>query len=66
MTSQSKGSLPDRDSSTNVFHQYTIRARNRDRSQQNLKENGIDIMVYYPKPLHQQPVFAELGYAEEA
>jgi len=45
-----------------VFHQYTIRAKNRDRLKQYLKERGVDTMVYYPKPLHLQPVFAELGY----
>jgi len=45
-----------------VFHQYTIRAMHRDRLQQYLKERGIDTMVYYPKPLHLQPVFSDLGY----
>jgi len=47
-----------------IFHQYTIRVEKRDELQAFLKENGIDSMVYYPKALHLQPVFAELGYKE--
>ncbi len=45
-----------------VFHQYTIRTDRREELQAFLKENGIDSMVYYPKPLHLQPVFEEYGY----
>ncbi|EPR30237.1 Nucleotide-sugar aminotransferase [Geobacillus sp. WSUCF1] len=47
-----------------VFHQYTIRAPKRDELQAFLKEQGIATMVYYPLPLHLQPVFASLGYKE--
>ncbi|GAB7389275.1 DegT/DnrJ/EryC1/StrS family aminotransferase [Bacillaceae bacterium] len=47
-----------------VFHQYTIRVERRDALQHYLKEHGIATMVYYPTPLHLQPVFAELGYRE--
>ncbi len=45
-----------------VFHQYTIRAERRNELQQFLKERGVSTMVYYPQPLHLQPVFHELGY----
>lgn len=45
-----------------VFHQYTIRAERRDELQLYLKEKGIDSMIYYPQPLHLQPVFEYLGY----
>lgn len=41
-----------------VFHQYTIRVRNRQKIQQALSEQGIASAVYYPVPLHQQEVFA--------
>jgi len=47
-----------------VFHQYTIRVERRDELQNFLKDNGVSTMIYYPKPLHLQPVFAELGYKE--
>lgn len=47
-----------------VFHQYTLRVPKRDELQQYLKEQGVATMVYYPQPLHVQPVFKELGYEE--
>ncbi|MDQ0218434.1 DegT/DnrJ/EryC1/StrS family aminotransferase [Peribacillus cavernae] len=47
-----------------VFHQYTIRVQRRDELQAFLKEHGVATMIYYPKPLHLQPVFEELGYKE--
>lgn len=47
-----------------VFHQYTLRVQNRDKLQLYLKSHGIDTMIYYPIPLHLQPVFKELGYKE--
>ncbi|MGN7479748.1 DegT/DnrJ/EryC1/StrS family aminotransferase [Solibacillus silvestris] len=47
-----------------VFHQYTIRVEKRDELQAYLKEQGVSSMVYYPVPLHLQPVFSNLGYKE--
>lgn len=47
-----------------VFHQYTIRVEKRDELQKFLAEQGVSTMVYYPQPLHLQPVFKELGYKE--
>ncbi|KXG08970.1 dTDP-3-amino-3,4,6-trideoxy-alpha-D-glucose transaminase [Anoxybacillus sp. P3H1B] len=47
-----------------VFHQYTIRVPERNELQAFLQENGVATMVYYPLPLHLQPVFKELGYKE--
>ncbi len=58
-----------------VFHQYTLRILNgqRDQIRQNLRQAGIDSMVYYPVPLHKMKVFEErcvlqdrLAYAERA
>ena len=40
-----------------VYHQYTIRVRDRDRIAKCLTDQGIASAVYYPIPLHQQPVF---------
>ena len=47
-----------------VYHQYTIRVANRDRVQSALAEQGIGTTVYYPTPMHLQPLFANLGYRE--
>jgi UDP-2-acetamido-2-deoxy-ribo-hexuluronate aminotransferase len=47
---------------THVFAQYTIRVPERDKVAARLKALGIPTAVYYPKCLHEQPVFAALGY----
>jgi len=45
-----------------VFHQYTLRVRHRDDLRQFLEEAGVGTSVYYPLPLHLQPIFRSLGY----
>jgi dTDP-4-amino-4,6-dideoxygalactose transaminase len=45
-----------------VFHQYTIRIERRDALQQFLSERKIGSTVYYPYPLHLQPLYASLGH----
>lgn len=45
-----------------VFHQYTIRIPRRDLAQKRLAEQGVSTMVYYPVPIHLQPIYASLGY----
>ncbi len=45
-----------------VYHQYTIRAPQRDALAAYLKQQGIGSMIYYPVPLHQQELYADLGY----
>lgn len=47
---------------THVYGQYTIRVSNREQVQAGLKEQSIPTAVYYPKCLHEQPVFADLNY----
>jgi dTDP-4-amino-4,6-dideoxygalactose transaminase len=54
----------EKEKSYHVFHQYTLRVPKRDELQKYLKEKGIATMIYYPLPLHLQPVFKELGYQE--
>ena len=43
---------------THVYAQYTIRVKDRDALGAKLKEAGVPTAVYYPKCLHEQPVFA--------
>ncbi|MFH1055755.1 MAG: DegT/DnrJ/EryC1/StrS family aminotransferase [Candidatus Altiarchaeota archaeon] len=45
-----------------VFHQYTVRHKNRDKVAETLKEKGIGCGIYYPVPIHQQPHYLSLGY----
>jgi dTDP-4-amino-4,6-dideoxygalactose transaminase len=45
-----------------VFHQYTIRIEQRDALQKFLSERKIASTVYYPYPLHLQPLYASLGH----
>lgn len=47
-----------------TFHQYVVRAKDRDKLQAFLKDNGIGTAVFYPLPLHLQKCFASLGYRE--
>jgi UDP-2-acetamido-2-deoxy-ribo-hexuluronate aminotransferase len=47
---------------THVYAQYTIRVPNRDPLAAQLKAQGIPTAIYYPKCLHEQKVFANLGY----
>ena len=47
-----------------VYHQYVIRAQRRDQLRQFLTDRKIGTEIYYPIPLHLQPVFAYLGYRE--
>lgn len=47
---------------THVYAQYTIRVSDRDALAKRLQANGIPTAIHYPKCLHEQPVFADLGY----
>jgi dTDP-4-amino-4,6-dideoxygalactose transaminase len=60
------------DGADSVWNQYTIRVTHdgvldcaesrRDRVRQGLLEHGVQSMVYYPLPLHRQPVYTSLNY----
>ena len=49
-----------------VFHQYTLRVKDRDGVQARLTDSGVQTMVYYPVPLHLQEVHRDLGYGAGA
>jgi dTDP-4-amino-4,6-dideoxygalactose transaminase len=45
-----------------VFYVYLIEAEDRDGLVEHLAARGIGTETYYPRPLHLQPAFAELGH----
>lgn len=47
-----------------TYHQYVVRAKDRDDLKAFLKEKGVATAVYYPLPLHLQKCFSDLGYKE--
>ena len=65
-----KGVLPPQQTQggSSVWNQYTVRiegstGEKRDLLREKMQANGVSTMVYYPVPLHQQSVYADLGYA---
>jgi len=53
---------PRGDAGAHVYHQYVVRAERRDELRAFLAARAIGASVYYPRPLHLQPCFRELGY----
>jgi len=53
--------LPPPGGEAHVFHQYVVRAPDRDALRAHLGRAGIGTQVYYPRPLHRQPALAHLG-----
>jgi dTDP-4-amino-4,6-dideoxygalactose transaminase len=48
-----------------VFHQYTIRNKDRDNAAQKLRDKGVGVGIHYPTPIHKQPLYVDLGYQDE-
>jgi len=49
---------------TSAWAQYSIRVKNRNEVQAELKAQGIPTAVHYPMPLHLQECFTHLGYTK--
>ncbi len=47
-----------------IWHLYVIRHPERDALRKYLQEQGIQTGLHYPKPLHLQPAYADLGLGE--
>lgn len=58
--------LPPPAGEAHVYHQYVLRARERDALRASLSAAGVDTQVYYSVPLHLQPALAHLGLREGA
>ncbi|MBK9779881.1 MAG: DegT/DnrJ/EryC1/StrS family aminotransferase [Anaerolineales bacterium] len=54
-----------REGCEHVFHQYTICVdKGRDKLVEGLNGAGIAAGVYYPIPIHQQPLYTNMGYQD--
>ncbi len=69
-----RGVIPPREmpGRRHVFHHYTVRVPSTDRTAsvrdalaRRLAEAGIETGVYYPVPVHRQPLYAGLGYGDK-
>ncbi len=52
----------ERPASTHVYHQFAIRVPDRDAVQRRMAEREVHTAIYYPLPLHLQPMYRDLGY----
>ncbi len=48
-----------KDAQAMVWHVFTVRTAERDRFQQYLADNGVQTLIHYPTPPHQQPAYQE-------
>ncbi len=53
-----------------VYHQYVVKLEEgfpltRGEFMEYLAENGVGSAIHYPLPIHQQPMYRELGYREQ-
>lgn len=49
--------------STHIYHLYIIETGRRDALQQYLEGHGIQTGIHYPKPIHLQKAYEDLGYS---
>jgi dTDP-4-amino-4,6-dideoxygalactose transaminase len=52
----------ERADGVHVYHQFTVRVPDRDGVQARMHARGVRTAVYYPLPLHLQPLYRDLGY----
>jgi len=48
--------------STHIYHLFVIETEHRDALQKHLEASGIQTVIHYPKPIHLQQAFQDLGY----
>ena len=47
-----------------VWHLFVIRTKNRNKLQEYLKENGVQILIHYPIPIHHQKAYSNFKHLE--
>ena len=52
----------EKDQRRHIYNQFVIRASRRNQLKEYLSTNGIASEIYYPKSLHEQECFKDLGY----
>jgi dTDP-4-amino-4,6-dideoxygalactose transaminase len=53
----------ERHGAEGVYHQYVVRSADRSRLQRALAARGVTTALHYPRALHEQEGFRQLGYA---
>ena len=53
------------DYSSHVFHQYTLKFKEREKVKQVLHQKEIPFVTYYPGPLHLEKAYQYLGYKKD-
>ncbi len=51
-------------SNTHVFHVYALLSDRRDALQKFMADKGVPTIIYYPRPLHLQKVYENLGFKQ--
>ena len=51
--------LPTHEGDSHVWHVFVVRCERRDELQKYLADNGIQTLIHYPVPPHQQPAYKE-------
>lgn len=49
------------DDASHVYHLYVVQTPHRDALQEHLSENGVQTLVHYPTPIHEQPAYEDIG-----
>ncbi len=53
--------VPSAEKDAHVWHLFVVRAEDRGGFIEYLKGNGIETLIHYPIPIHQQPAYAEMA-----
>ena len=54
--------LDENPKGTSVYHQIIIKHQKRDEIFSHLSKNNIGVAIHYPRPIHNQPLYENLGY----